>query len=205
MKYKINIHAHSIFSDGTSSPVIMAMKAKELGFSALVLTEHHYLVGDKSRSLTIEKVPVYKRAIVEAKKVLPVITGLEIPFLDQEILIFGGEAVKMILENQIDIGPQGITWLRENTHCATVLCHPSDGYEHCLDYVDGVEKYNGRQGKHYEGELLDRKQHWFNSDAHHVNELGKAYNVVKSKITIESDLVKYIKKGRSTSFEWAVY
>ena len=40
MDYKINIHAHTIFSDGYNTPYVMALKAKELGFSALVITSY---------------------------------------------------------------------------------------------------------------------------------------------------------------------
>jgi 3',5'-nucleoside bisphosphate phosphatase len=41
-EYKINIHCHTIFSDGLNTPVTLAHEAKRLGFCALVITDHYY-------------------------------------------------------------------------------------------------------------------------------------------------------------------
>lgn len=205
MKYKINIHAHSIFSDGIASPYTMAIEAHRLGFTALVITDHFY--GRKiPEFMSVNNMRVLKKACREAREILPVIIGLEVPFMGQEVLIFGGAAIKSILENGKP-SPRELQNLRKETGCAVVLCHPGQDFEVTSPYIDGFEHYNSgsnlfenRLGDVRSFGTLEGKQRWCNSDAHQVPCMDKAYNIVDSKIENESDLIKYIKKGRQPEF-----
>jgi len=202
-QYKINIHAHSIFSDGLNTPYIMALEAKRLGFTSLVITDHFYgfqLGKNNHFSMTVEKMKMLKRACIEAKKILPVIVGLEIPHFGQEVLVFGGEAIKNILKKGLPTH-EGLIALKRETNCAIVLCHPSEDFDilELIEICDGYEQYNSGcdlfRNNRNRGGFRD-KVSWCNSDAHHADSLEVGYNVVDSKITTESDLIKYIKSGK---------
>ena len=201
MKYKINIHAHSIFSDGTNSPYTMALKAKELGFTSLVITDHFY--GRKiPEFMSVNTMRVLKKACSEAKEILPVIIGMEVPFAGQEVLVFGGAAIKSILENG---KPNILEMLRlkKETGCAVVLCHPGEDFDLAAPAVDGFEHFNSGQNW-FKNERsfgnLKILPSWCNSDAHNSADLGRAYNIVDTKIEKESELIRYIKKGKQPEF-----
>ena len=196
--YKINLHAHTMFSDGLNTPLRMALEAKEMGFSALVLTDHFY--GDKfpEVSMTKEKWVLFKKACREAREIIPVITGLEVPFLGEEVLIFGGSTIKHILEN----GPptkEDLVTFRGFKDTAVILCHPSHNYNEVAPFVDGYEHYNsGSDFFRDDRDLgaLEGMVSWCNSDAHSAGSMDSGYNIVGTKITTESQLVKYIKRGK---------
>ena len=195
MKYKINIHAHTIFSDGLNTPFVMAQKAKELGFTALVITDHSYIITEDSMRLL-------KKACNEARKILPVIIGLEVPFLGSEVLVFGGAAIQWILKNGKPT-ESDMTELKEGTGCAVILCHPGEQFEKAAPSVDGYERFNSGSDYFKNDRALGSLEvlpGWCNSDAHHVDRLDKGYNLVNSKIETEHDLIKYIKRGTQPEF-----
>lgn len=205
MKYKINLHAHTIFSDGINSPYVMALKAKELGFSALVITDHFY--GRKVTDfMSRNSMRLLQKACREAREIIPVIIGLEVPFCGQEVLVFGGAAIKSIMENGKPNETE-MERLRKETGCAVILCHPGQDFEIAAKYVDGFEEYNSGQNfsKTRAGVTrpfgpLEGKPRWCNSDAHQATCLSRGYNIVGSKIENESGLIKYIKKGSQPEF-----
>lgn len=201
MKYKINIHAHSIFSDGLNSPYTMALKAKELGFTSLVITDHFY-GKDYPEFMSNINMGKLKKAVSEAKEILPVIIGMEVPFMGQEVLVFGGAAIKAIIEKGIPTMKELLA-LKKETGCVAILCHPGEDFELAAPALDGFERFNAghdwfKNGRDY-GPLLGM-QSWCNSDAHRVVDMGRAYNLVDSKIETEGDLIQYIKRGRQPDF-----
>lgn len=199
-KYKINIHAHSIFSDGINSPLAMAIEAKNLGFSALVITDHFY-GSTCPEFMSVNSMRLLKKACAEAKKILPVIIGLEVPFMGQEVLIFGGAAIKSILENDKPTYRE-LKRLKAETGCAVVLCHPGDFGHAAAEVSDGFEHFNSGHNffeKRPFGKL-EGKPRWCNSDAHQTPCIGKAYNLIDTKIENEGDLIKYIKSGKQPEF-----
>ena len=44
MKYG-NLHLHTVFSDGVLTPEELCAKAKEMGYGALAITDHHTVRG----------------------------------------------------------------------------------------------------------------------------------------------------------------
>lgn len=212
MKSKINIHAHSLFSDGLNSPYKMALKAKELGFSALVLTDHFY--GDEffhKDQINIESLIHLRRCKSEIERdIMPVILGIEIPLLDQEVLVFGCEAVNSILRNGLPMEESTVELLYDlkfSSNCATVLCHPrpihnKNKAKDICNVIDGYEHINGGFDffKGISHGSLNGKQRWCNSDAHRANDLGQCYNILDVEIKNEFDLIEYIKSGNKHDF-----
>jgi predicted metal-dependent phosphoesterase TrpH len=200
--YLINLHSHSFFSDGVNSPYVMAVEAKRLGFSALVITDHFY--GQESPfSINTELFRKLKGACLEAKKILPVILGLEIPFMGQEVLVFGGAAIKEII-TQGKPSMEEMLRLKAETGCAVILCHPG-GYDFrlSLPVLDGYERFNSgidyfQNNKSFYG--IENLPAWCNSDAHRVEDLQVGYNQIGKKIQNEGDLIRYIKKGHQPTF-----
>lgn len=204
--YKLNIHSHTIFSDGINSPYKMALKSKEVNFSATVLTDHFY--GHKlneyrqSVSLNKDKYSVLMQSKVEIEKnIMPCIIGIEIPFMGQEVLIFGQNAIWDIFENGL---PDQERLLKMKESAAIVLCHPRAQLEIInafLNYVDAFEHFNsGYDCFKIEGLPKTDKQRWCNSDAHREVVLANNYNILKKEIKTEADLINYIKSGEQPEF-----
>lgn len=199
-KYKINIHAHSYFSDGLNSPYKMALEAKQIGFSALVITDHWYN-KECSVSMNRDRHDILKRGLGESKKIIPVIMGLELPVDDgNEILVFGGGAIKAIIsEGNSSFSFSMLMALKKVEHCSFILCHPRGQVsEECVELVDGFEAYNSGQNlfeKRGFGALRNLPA-WSNSDAHRYQELKEGWNLIDTKVETEAQLIKYIKSGK---------
>lgn len=191
--YKINLHAHTCFSDGANTPYVMALKAKELGFSALVLTDHVYRKENSEYGMVPEKWKAYWRAVAEAKTILPVIVGCEVPYMGEEVLVFGSTAVHEIWANYGIVDT--LTDLKSRHNCAVILCHPNVQYEKFLHELDGYERYNGGDDWFRKRPPIEGIPGWCNSDAHFAKSLSDGWNEVNKKIEVEDDLIKYIKKG----------
>lgn len=201
--YAINIHAHTIFSDGMNTPLGMAYEANNLGLTALVITDHYYGINSSLHwaSLNIEKFKLLERSTKEAKAIIPVILGMELAFGGEEILVFGSRLIQGILHMEKDVTMDYLMNQKAMNDCAFVLCHPGreENWTRLRPLLDGYEEYNS--GNHY---FRDGRSHgaleglpgWCNSDAHQASGLGRAYNLVDSKITVESDLIRYIKRGK---------
>jgi predicted metal-dependent phosphoesterase TrpH len=183
----------------------MALKAKELGFTALVLTDHFY-GNDKSYdycSMNIRTDHLLRQFYREASEVLPVIRGMEVPIGGEEVLVFGGGAIKQILDKG-GLSFEFMDELRVKENCAFILCHPHLHYEELIPHVDGYERYNSMQDQ-FSGRLeelpkMDGMQAWCNSDAHSADSLDWAWNIVNKKIETETDLIRYIKRGKDHEF-----
>ena len=50
---KIDLHTHSFFSDGSMSPTELLFHAKEVGLSALALTDHDTVAGIPRRKTAL--------------------------------------------------------------------------------------------------------------------------------------------------------
>jgi predicted metal-dependent phosphoesterase TrpH len=210
-KYKINIHAHTFFSDGVNSPLGMALEANRLGFTALVITDHYYGETDEWCSVNVQKMRILRRACDEAKKIMPVIIGIELSFGGEEILTFGSAMIQDIMRHR-DTGNELtmellLKWKRRHDS-AFVLCHPGkvENWVFLRPLLDGYEEYNSGSSMfrlELENGIVNEREHgaltglpgWCNSDAHQAAGLERAYNLVDSKIENETDLIRYIKRG----------
>lgn len=208
-QYKINLHAHTIFSDGRNSPYRMALAAKELGFTALVITDHFYSGNTSERcSINIEKMKLLKRAAEEAKEIIPVIIGIEYAIEGEETLVFGSAMVNRIMaaeESGFEVTVEALLDWKKQVEAAFILCHPGneDNWQKLFPILDGFEEYNRGHGYFDDREFgcLSKLPRWCNSDAHRHEDLTIGWNIVDSKITVESDLIRYIKRKKQPIFE----
>lgn len=208
MSYNINVHAHTIFSDGHNSPLGMAMEAKRLGFSALVLTDHFYGESGLWCSLNSEKMALLRMAKQEAKKLIPVIIGIELSFGGEEILTFGSGMIYSIMawrEKGYELTLDLLLEWKKIYDSAFILCHPGniENWTALRPLLDGYEAYNSGQDYFRDGRdlgALEGLPGWCNSDAHSVEGLCRGWNIVDTKIQSESELIRYIKRGRQPKF-----
>lgn len=202
--YKINLHAHTIFSDGSNTPYVMALKAKELGFTSLVITDHLYTNIGGAASLNSERFNMLKRAKGEAKRILPVIIGVELAFGNEEMLVFGSAMINEIMtfrESGTEITMDHLLNWKHKHDSAFILCHPINpvNWPNLRPILDGYERINSAQDMFKDDRELDALEglpSWCNSDAHHNKSLSFGYNLVDTKIETETDLIQYIKSGK---------
>lgn len=201
--YLINLHAHTYFSDGHNSPLAMAIAAKHIGFTSLVITDHCSSKCNTLSGLDTKKFDFLKFACKEAKKILPVIIGIELAIGGEEVLVFGSAMINKIMDTRDNGTPVTIDHLIEwkpRHYSAFILCHPHspENWERLKPILDGYEEFNSGDHMFANGRdhhCLTDLVGWANSDAHQVANLGRSYNKVHSKITIEQDLIQYIKRG----------
>ena len=202
-KYKINIHSHSVFSDGSNSPIEMARECKRLGFSAYVVTDHYYGGRHPEMEITYEKKLSYNRALKEARTILPTIRGMEVAFGGEEFLLFGSTAINWLLSTHGLNTKEDVLKMKEEHNCALVLCHPQRRHTEWIEILDGYEEHNSGQNwfknDREKGELINL-QAWHNSDAHDKCMLDWTYNILDVEITTEEQLIDYIKSGKQHDF-----
>ncbi len=167
-KYKLNIHTHTNYSDGENTIEELAKASIELGFMALVVTDHVYW-RDHDVSNSLEK---FKQQKIDAMTVsqrvnYPIIVGAEFEVdVREEFLVFGENAILDLLQQREEwllaqkrnkrtpeLTIEDIGLIRKKYESAVVLCHPvliadykdneikifSNG---ALDFIDGYEHYN---------------------------------------------------------------
>lgn len=210
--YRINIHAHTIFSDGANTPYRMALEAKRIGLTSLVVTDHYYgpeyNIGE---SITRNKMHLLEKACKEAKSILPVIIGLELAFGGEEMLVFGSAVIKEILncgEQKTAFGMETLLQWKKKHDCAFILCHPGEekNWEKLLPLLDGYEEFNSGDNMFKAGDIersrgcLSGLPGWCNSDAHNAGSLHRGHNIVDTKIETETDLIRYIKRRKQPVF-----
>lgn len=210
--YNINLHAHTFFSDGSNSPLGMAMRAKELNFTALVITDHYYPSRPSEWcSAGHERHKLIRRGCQEAKDIMPVIVGMELAFGEEEMLVFGTAIINAIhihcaRGNKLTV--ELLAKWKRRFDCAFILCHPNDrdNWEPLLPLLDGYERYNagGDMFESRELGVLSDLPGWCNSDAHVSHALTMGWNVVDTKIETEADLIRYIKKGKQPEHKLGV-
>lgn len=204
-EFTIDLHTHTVFSDGHNSPYRMALRTKEFGHTALVITDHFYVNStDAWCSINTNKMQMLRRLAREAKEILPVIIGIELTIGGEEVLVFGTEMVNRIIEStefgiHVDI-PTICDWKKE-LNSAFILCHPSNHkyWDDLLHILDGYEMYNsGQCCFKFDRDLgcLKGLPGWCNSDSHHVATFRLGHNVVDTKIEDESTLIDYIRSGK---------
>lgn len=205
-KYKLNLHAHTKYSDGQNTILEMAEMYKELGHTCAVISDHCYgWSAIVHYSMTREK---FLKAIVDAKEAeqklgFPVIIGMEYNFFRcEEVLCFGREFLMRLYDGVSSV--EEFIQLRCQYPSACVLCHPclksgDNGFIAQRGHlcIDGFEHYNHGQNmflpewRSVPGEFEDLTA-FSNSDAHGADRLSFAHNLVDSPIKNESDLISYV-------------
>lgn len=209
MKYKLNLHAHSKYSDGSSTIEQLAREYRDQDFTCAVITDHHYTRFEKHKDVE-ELCPFHMskeswlKAVEEAKVIseelnYPIIVGVEWGFFDcEEVLCFGFDFVNELLDGVETI--DDFIKLKEKHNGLAIIAHPS--CEKLLEIkgeraLDGMEIYNSGQPFFWvNNEIPETMKHllrFSNSDAHHKSSLDRGYNIVEEAIISEKELIAYCK------------
>ena len=205
MNFKINLHAHTDYSDGVNTIEEMARISRKIGFTALVITDHFY-PGAPGLSLSLDSFnkQIEEARIVSNKLKYPIILGAECILENKdEVNVFGTDAIKHILRSNSD-SIELFKQVKKDYNCSMILNHPSNNhmmsyYIDLLTLVDGYELYN-RGIKCIRDEDIEQiftlVPFYSNSDAHIDYNLNGNYNIVTEKITTEDQLINFLKSKK---------
>lgn len=210
----INLHAHSVYSDGRNTLEEHVFAQRKLGMTACVLTDHVYPEG-YNFSLNTSK---FIKQCEEAEKLMnflgvPIILGIEVSIMRmEEINIFGREAIMEILriKSKGIITHDDLVGIKNNYNCVMNYNHPMNPPAFvkagCMDLLDGYEHIH-QCSFTFDEDSENYKQFncppefsslvkLCNSDAHNTDALEWCFNEAEVPITTEDELISYIKERR---------
>lgn len=222
--FKINLHAHTNYSDGKHSLEAMAGGCKALGYSACVITDHVYCTDIKGSTLTLKS---FEQQVLEARDIsrkldYPIIVGIELGLYHEEVLIFGTPAIAKIMKlRDIKLRETGsgrptldeLTEIKSQSNFAMILCHPmlnfelapTGWHEKLALLLDGYEQYNNSHNRFFSREVPDflkGKKQTSGADAHYVEYLSSGWNTADENITTEEHLIKYLQSPITQLLPW---
>jgi hypothetical protein len=208
---KINLHAHSTWSDGSGTIVEMTQAYEQLGFAASVITDHDYMI--KNQSAILDQREEIKALNAAGTFAIPIIQGCEITLhYEEEAVLFGQEAIDHWFSLSQRIYRPGMFDQFEH---ALIWVHPRLSSKYTV--LDDDRFLSGFHGFEIENwgkpvfadedgnEDIDRineikemiqYQPYRNSDAHSVNMLEWSYNTIEQAIQNEDDLIRWIRSRR---------
>ena len=206
---KLDLHIHSVYSDGCCTPEEIASRIKALGLHGFAITDHNKVgswkrAAEAAKNLGLLFVPGVELAVYanskQGKGSKPIKYGeLLALFLNEEIRI------KQVLSNL----PEIIDEIHDQGGIAAIPHPMGDNIrvqmvtdyakEHKLK-IDAIETINGRcsamqNARSMEYALKEKKAQIGGSDAHHRKEIGTVYTFAEA-YSLE-DFRKCIKKGLS--------
>ncbi len=216
--YKINLHAHSIYSDGNNIIDEIVAEYKKHDFSIAVITDHCYRKSSVFYDSHLKSISIspdtYLRASEDALRAsnrysIPVVIGVEFDLGYNEMVVIGSDAIKYLLDQReagIDICAKTMEYAKHKYNLSYILVHPNteirknDKYfiEKRLTYpmLHAYELYN-RACKFFDDEnplpdYLEGKLALCNSDAHSLANISKYYNLFDSEPKNEYELINLI-------------
>jgi predicted metal-dependent phosphoesterase TrpH len=188
---KLDLHIHSAYSrDGASTPEQIVRRCKELGLDGLAVTDHNAIIG------SLESVELARQEGLIA------VRGVEVSTMEGHILAYGvPELVPRNLAIQETI---------DKIHAAgglAVAAHPlrfpsGIGLEAAAnESFDAIEVLNGGNPGRSNRRVLRLAERLTRpvtagSDAHRIDEVGKAYVVIDGASS-EGDVLEAIRRGRT--------
>lgn len=141
---KLNLHAHSNFSDGRDTILNMAKCYQRNGYVCAVLTDHdYYFINLKTGEILWEKLDNYflEGERVQEELSYPVILGIEVSLINQEEgVLFGKKAIYEWFKERRDLRIRN-NWsdakFKKENH-AMILVHPmfSPEYNYPQNFLD---------------------------------------------------------------------
>lgn len=204
---KLNLHAHTTYSDGKDTLESMALAYKNNGFACAVITDHVYSTNFHL-SLNVNKYhyQIYKATRLIEELQYPIICGLEISCreIGEELILLGGDACmafmslrsKLLNDRcQITDNYKILKEIKDKYKCYVILAHPflnnADKIDEIGNLIDGVEVINAKQlqfrNKDIPIEFKD-KARYCNSDAHSTKQLLRCCNILTKEVNIKNDL-----------------
>lgn len=201
LKNKLNIHAHSKYSDGRNTLREMAIAYKANNFACAVLSEHDYSFTASSNKKSNLTEYFNECDSLSNELNYPVIAAIEIsiPKTYEECVLIGRDAILNWFKYK-DIAKLG-----DNYYLCWV--HPMYHFVHLdfVNYIHSIEKHNygvdfidDNFAEHLKSEHPNVKL--INSiDAHEVSALSEnnknLYNLINIEIKNENDLIYFLKTG----------
>ena len=188
---KLDLHIHSTFSrDGTASPKQIVARCKELGLDGFAIADHNAIQG------TLEAVDLAKEAGLLA------VRGVEISTCSGHVLAYGvselvpkGLLVRETVERIQAAG--GIAVVAHPVRFPSGIGLEAAGAKE-FDAIEVLNGGNSRRSNRRAKDLASRlgKPVTAGSDAHEIDEIGKAYVEVDGSLT-EAQVLDAIRQGRS--------
>ncbi len=206
---KINLHAHSRWSDGSGTIEEMTNEYERLGFVASIITDHDYMIEEKP-ALDEQRKEI-RHLNASGKFSIPIIQGCEITLEHgEEAILFGELAIDHWFSIKTDQTYEPRMF--DDFNHAIIWAHPRASYEDALledikflSSFHGFEIENawnpvfmGDNDKNDSDRLNLIKNHiryepYRNSDAHFVSMIEKSYNKINSAIKDENALIDWIR------------
>jgi len=206
---KLNLHAHTNYSDGKNTLEDMVLAYKRNGFLCAVVTDHVYSTNYKlSLTENTYQYQIYKATKLIGELNYPIICGLEISCreLGEEIILLGDKACVEFMhqrsklltyKNQIVDNYQILKDIKNKYKSYTILAHPFlnniddlDRMGRIVDVIDGFEVINAGQFQFLNRSIpveLNDKARYCNSDAHSVKQLLRCCNTLTKDYAIKND------------------
>ena len=165
MKFKVNLHTHTTFSDGKNTPTEMVEAYKELGYGAVAITDHDVFTPPPD----VEGITVLQGCEHSTSNGKPIEHWLEIRGEKEPPLKIKAHPVRYgdtCLELQLGV-QQGLYQLIEATEHGTLY----EYYTTCgIPYI-------------------------YSDDAHSLSMVGKAWILVEAPSTSPDDIIRAIRAG----------
>jgi hypothetical protein len=200
---KIDLHAHTIYSDGADTPEMVVARAKAVGLSGIAITDHNTIAGiDRAKSA--------------AKRIgLLLVPGKEVSIMQEGRRV--GEILCLFLEEDTKKDLYHVSKVTElldeikDQDAISSVPHPFDYFptraytlinllEKKNRKTDAIEVMNGRcsaasNALGFEYALKNNLGQTAGSDAHHMQEIGHCYTFCEAGDLEE--FRKMIKKKQS--------
>jgi len=186
---KIDLHAHTIYSDGVDGPETLVARAKAVGLSGVAITDHDSTGGWKRAIQAGKSLGVH---VVPGKEIVIYKKGKDGPVFGEVLALFLQEDIKR------RFGPLNLAELFDEIHdqdALSVIPHPFGDSIRAQEVtgraernklkVDAVEVMNGRcpaefNSKSFEYAIKRKLAQTAGSDAHRAEEIGHCYTFVEA-------------------------
>lgn len=181
---KLDLHVHTIYSDGRESPEVMLRTAKAIGLDGIAITDHDTFQG--------------------STKVVGVIPGIEVTTQYGHVVVLCERPT--MLPNTL---PDLLDKVKDE-NCFSFPSHPFDNLRAGIGGMvyqfrfDGIEVYNSKAPKWANDRALRAAEELklpglANSDSHVKSALGSAFNLIHANSLNPEEVLEALRKGRLTS------
>ena len=196
MTCTLDLHIHTVYSDGVVDPLNVVKYAKRVGLNGISITDHNTLQGSL-RALEAVKSLKLKEFIV--------IPGIEITTEYGHILVYGLTSIRRFttVVELIDIVREenGIIALAHPYGKLLFLPYRAVETPEIIRNIDAIEIVNGKtppisNRRARELALKLQKPGIGGSDAHTLTEIGTVRTVVEDNVSTLDEILEAIRRGR---------
>lgn len=204
---KLNLHAHTKYSDGSNTLEEMVHAYRNNNFLCAVSTDHVYSTDfHLSLNNNTYQYQMHKAQKLSEELRYPVICGLEISCREvgEELILLGHDACIAFMshraktlndKNQIIDNYKILKEVKEKYKSYVILAHPflhkPEQIDEMATVIDGLEIINAKQFQFLNRDIpkqFENKARYCNSDAHSVSQLSRCCNFLTENVKIKNDL-----------------